>query len=67
MAGLFPLAAINMMWYAVPLIVVISLVYSATRQEAMGSILSNSLRLGFMITLFMVAIMVVLAIVSWQL
>lgn len=67
MAGLLPIAAINMMWYAVPLVVVISLVYSATRQEAMGAILSNSLRLGFMITLFMVAIMVVLALVSWQL
>ena len=67
MAGLLPLAAINMMWYSLPLVVVISLVYSATRHEATGPILSHSLRLGFMIALFMAAIMVVLALLSWQL
>jgi spore maturation protein SpmA len=67
MAGLFPLAAINMMWFALPLIVVISLVYSATRQEALDAILVHSVRLGFMITLFMAGIMAVLAFLSWQL
>jgi hypothetical protein len=67
MAGLLPLAAINLMWYSVPLVVVISLVYSATRQEAMNAILAHAVRLGFMITLFMVVIMIVLALLSWQL
>jgi len=75
MAGLLPLAAlnmlpfaaINMMWYSLPLIVVISLVYSATRQEAMNAILAHAARLGFMIVLFMVLIMIVLAILAWQL
>ena len=67
MAGLVPLAAVNMMWFALPLVVTISLVYSATRQEAMGAILSHALRLGLMIAAFMIAIMVVLALLSWQL
>jgi hypothetical protein len=66
MLGLLPLAAVNMMWYAVPLVVVISLVYSATRQEAMDAILSHALRLGFMIALFMIGIMILLAFVAWQ-
>ena len=67
MAGLLPFAAANMLWFAVPLIVSISLVYSATRQEATSAILAHALRLGFMISLFMFVIMVVLALLSWQL
>ena len=67
MACLFPLAAVNMMWFALPLVVSISLVYSATRHEAMPSILSHSIRLAFMIGLFMVGIMGLLALLSWQL
>ncbi len=62
-----PLAEIDMMWYAVPLILVISLVYAATHHEAMGAILQHAARLALMISGFMLAIMVVLAIVSWQL
>ena len=67
MAGLLPLAAINLMWYAVPLVVVISLVYSATRHEETSAILTHAVRLGVMITLFMTAIMIVLALISWWL
>lgn len=62
-----PLAEINTMWYALPLIVVISLVYSATRHEAMRPILEHSARLGIMITLFMAGIMALLAFLSWRL
>ncbi len=62
-----PLAEINLMWYSVPLIVAISLVYSATRHEAMGSILSHAVRLGLMIAAFMAVIMGVLWLVSLQL
>ena len=65
-AGL-PLATINQMWYALPLIVVISLVYSATRHEAMNAILAHAARLGLMITGFMAAILVVLAFIGWKL
>ena len=64
---MLPLAEINYLWYSLPLIVVISLVYSATRHEAMASILSHSLRLGCMITGFMATIMVVLELISWRL
>jgi hypothetical protein len=62
-----PLAEINLMWYSVPLIVAISLVYSATRHEAMGSILLHAVRLGLMIAAFMAVIMGVLWLVSLQL
>jgi len=61
------LAEINMMWYAVPLIIVISLVYSATRHEATNQILAHAGRLGAMITGFMVVIMVALAFLSSRL
>jgi hypothetical protein len=67
MLSFLPLAEINTMWYALPLVVVISLVYSATRHEAMQPILSHAIRLGLMITGFMVAIMLVLAFLSWRL
>ncbi len=65
--ALLPLAAVNQLWFALPLIVVISLVYSATRHEAMNVILAHSLRLGIMILLFMIVIMVALAFLSWRL
>jgi hypothetical protein len=64
---LLPLAEVNLMWYAVPLVVAISLVYAATHHEAMRPILVHALRLGLMIVGFMAAIMVVLAFISWQL
>jgi hypothetical protein len=65
--GALPLATVNMMWYALPLIVVISLVYSATRHEAMNAIVAHAARLGVMITGFMGVILVVLALISWRL
>ena len=68
MLGLMlPLAEANLMWFAAPLIVVISLVYSATRHEETSAILTHAVRLGVMITLFMTAIMIVLALISWWL
>ena len=64
---LTPLAEVNLMWYSLPLIVVISLVYSATRHEAMSAIFSHALRLGITIAGFMAAILVVLAAISFWL
>jgi hypothetical protein len=58
------LAQANLMWYALPLIVSISLVYSATHHEAMQPILAHALRLGLMIVGFMLAIMAVLTLIS---
>jgi hypothetical protein len=64
---MLPLAQINLMWHSLPLIVAISLVYSATRHEQMQPILAHALRLGTMIVLFMTAILIGLAILSWWL
>jgi uncharacterized membrane protein len=54
----------NQLWYAAPLIVVVSLVYAATRHEQMGAILVHALRLGTMIVGFMAAVLLVLIAVS---
>ncbi|HEX4144352.1 MAG TPA: hypothetical protein VHY91_12660 [Pirellulales bacterium] len=57
--------AINQLWYALPLILVISLVYAATRHELMSPILLHAVRLGVWIAGFMAAIFAVLLAVSW--
>lgn len=61
------LAQVNLMWYALPLVAVISLVYSATHHETMRPILAHSLRLGLMIIGFMLVIMAVLFVIGWSL
>jgi hypothetical protein len=61
------LADTNMMWYAPPLIAAISLVYAATHHERLTPILIHAVRLALMIAGFMLLIMVVLALISWQL
>ncbi len=67
MPDLFLLATVNKMWHALPLIVVISLVYAATRHEEPQPILSHALRLGIWITGFMAVIFGVLLLVAWKL
>ena len=54
-------------WYALPLVIAVSLVYSATRHEQMGPILFHAVRVGIWIVGFMVVIFVVLLLVSWRL
>ena len=56
---------INDLWYSVPLIVAVSLVYSATRHEECGPILSNAVRIGIWIVGFMAIIFAILLLVSW--
>lgn len=50
-----PLAVvqINDLWYSLPLIVTISLVYAATRQEQIDSILWSAVRFGGWISVCM--------------
>ena len=55
MAGMF-----DRLWYAVPLIVVVSLVYAATRHEVMAPILDHAFKFGTSIVLFMFGVFVVL-------
>lgn len=57
------LLAINDLWYALPLVVAVSLVYSATRHEAVQQILESAIRIGVWICGFMVAVFAVLFLV----
>jgi len=53
MSNLILLATINYLWYAFPLAVVVSLVYSASRYESPKIILRRSGRLFVTILIFM--------------
>jgi hypothetical protein len=57
-------ARANQFWYALPLIVAISLVYAATRHEQMGPILRHAARLGIWIVGFMAVVFAVLLLMS---
>ena len=65
MAGLAPLVATMNLWYAVPLVVSVSLVCAATRQEEMGAILNHAFRFAVWIVVFMGVVMAVLALLAW--
>ena len=54
-----PLAVVSL-WYAVPLIVSVSLVCAATRHEELRPILNHATRFGAWIVVFMVVVMAVL-------
>ena len=59
MYDLILIAAINRMWYTLPLIVSVSLVYAATRHEQLVPILQHAFRtavwiMGFMAIAFLV-------------
>lgn len=60
-------AQINVTWYALPLAVVISLVYSASRYELPECILRRAAKLFVIITVFMVAVFVLLMLLSLNL
>lgn len=60
-------ADVNQLWYVLPLIVSVSLVYGATRHELMGPILNNAFRAATWIVGFMGIIFCVLVVVSWAL
>jgi hypothetical protein len=57
-------ARINDLWYALPLVVVVSLVYSATRHELPEPIISGALRMAAWICGFMAIGFVLLFAVS---
>ena len=59
------LLAVNQVWYVMPLIVTISLVYGATRHELMGPILHNAFRAATWIVGFMAIIFFILLGISW--
>ncbi len=55
----------NDLWFALPLVIAVSLVYAATRHEAMEPILRHAMRIGTWIVGFMVAVFVVLQLGIW--
>jgi hypothetical protein len=63
----FLLAALGAarLWYAVPLIVSISLVYAATRHEHLGPILNHAVRFAVWIVVFMLVVFAVLQFLAW--
>ena len=67
---MFPLAAAMMfqqMWYIVPLILSVSLVYGATRHELLQPILYHAWQTALWMLVFMGVIFAVLWLVSWSL
>ena len=56
---------VDRMWFALPLIVAVSLVYSATRHERMGPILEHAVRFAIWIVGFMAVVLVVFMALSW--
>ena len=65
----FPLLAaeVHYTWYLIPLAIVISLVYSASRYELPERILRRAARLFLTILMFMGAVFVVLQVLSFNL
>ncbi|MEX2357253.1 MAG: hypothetical protein WEE51_02920, partial [Pirellulaceae bacterium] len=61
--GILP--GISLLLYAMPLIVVVSLVYAATRHEVWQPILKHALDTGIWITGFMGVVFVVLLFLGW--
>ncbi len=57
----------NQLWYLIPLIVAVSLVYGATRHELLGCILQHAWRAAVWMLGFMAIIFGVILIVSWNL
>ncbi len=63
-AGAFHLWNLEV-WYAVPVIIAVSLVYSATRHERMGPILIHAVRVALWIVCFMFLVFAVLEVPNW--
>lgn len=51
-------------WYCLPAIIAISLVYAATRHEAMGPILRHAIKTGLWIAGFMAVFFLILWVIS---
>ena len=61
-----PLFGASRLWYSLPLIITISLVYGATRDERMPQIIEHSIRFAVQTIGFLAAIIAVAAVVlTW--
>lgn len=66
MNGMPVTIAQSYIWYALPLIVAVSLAYAATRHERMRPIFGHALRAGLWIVSFMAIIFAVLKVLTWM-
>jgi len=64
-ALILPLAATAMLWYAVPLIVSVSLVCAATRHELMRPILEHAVRFALWVLVFMGLFVALMWFLEW--
>ncbi|HEX6960247.1 MAG TPA: hypothetical protein VF175_00155 [Lacipirellula sp.] len=62
----FPPLAVVTLWYALPLVVSVSLVCAATRHELMRPILEHALRFAAWLVVFMAVFMVLLGVLEWM-
>lgn len=67
MLGLLGIAQANTTWYMLPLVLAISLVYSASRYELPEYILSRAFRLFLQIVIFMAAAFAILWVLTYGL
>jgi hypothetical protein len=63
--GLLAALGAARLWYAVPLVVSVSLVYAATRHEQFGPILGHAVRFALWIVVFMAIVLAVIQLMSW--
>ncbi len=52
------------LWYVMPLLVSVSLVYAATRHEEMGPIIQHAVRFAVWVVVFMIAVGALLVFLS---
>jgi hypothetical protein len=64
-ALLLPPLAVVTMWYAVPLIVCVSLVCAATRHELMRPIMEHAARFAVWVVVFMAVFVGLLTLLEW--
>jgi hypothetical protein len=65
-AVFLPLAATAMLWYAVPLVVSVSLVCAATRHELMRPILEHAVRFALWVLVFMGLFVALMWFLEWM-
>ena len=65
LVSVLPLAIVNL-WHALPLIVSVSLVCAATRQELMKPIVHHAVRFAIWVLIFMGVFMCLLSLMQWM-
>ena len=55
----------NDLWFALPMVIAVSLVYAGTRHESMAPVLRHAMRIGTWIVGFMAVVFIVLELGIW--